>query len=94
MDKIWARKHHRGEAGVSGPIVLDSESGGAKGHYPNYRTRFARRGSARSEYFSNYFLTSVSPSTISGKQTLNEPAATSRSSGLRSWRDNPSSTRP
>jgi hypothetical protein len=28
--------------------ILDSESGGAKGHYPNYRTRKAENGSGLS----------------------------------------------
>ena len=42
--KVRARKRHRGGGGlaVPGPFKSDSESGGAKGHYPKCRTPLLR----------------------------------------------------
>jgi sec-independent protein translocase protein TatC len=40
-----------GRVGGSGPISLDSESGGAKGHYPNCSTRLDRNQFRTSESF-------------------------------------------
>ena len=92
----------RGAASISGSIYADSESGGANNRYPKARTPHCPSRFRVAGIFSGQACnqprsggaTGAATGWSSAKSTAKRPVSPSRWSGVRSWRDSPSSTRP